>query len=766
MILLISIIKPIYGQLLIDTAYCNFDSVNNYYFMKTKVSFSEMNNTNSQVFKINNTVVLTENFVYTDTTGLKYHKFIQTKNNVPILNSEILIREFSDSIVSANGLLNKNIPNLTASYSATSAIQNIVAYTNFYKYKWQDTAAESSIKEELGNPNATNYPNPSLAYYKINKNDFSNPSNYKLIYMINVSALFSATDSSYSDSTYILDATNGQIIKSFSPLVNCFHHTEPKQNKGSLAVCQQNCVSTSPTIHYYGGQTINTEKFLFGATNCTHRLKDNCTGTFLYVKKVGNSGGEKDFRNNANTWAGSGSPSDKVGATALWVIEKSHEFYINWLGRNSFDNNFSQIKAVVFANSAQRTAWNLIDDNMEIGHFNGGQSYETTLDIIGHEITHGVLDKICYMNQDGNIGLIDEEGALGEGYGDIFGQGIEHYVNNNYSTNGLLDDFYHGSNLGAFVVKRQRNIANPKSTNNVDTYGGINWVSNYNGSPSMPDFYHTNSTVLSHWYYLLAQGGSGTNDNSNSYCVKPLGQYKSLQIAYLSLFYLVGTQKKFINARNASIQAANQLYGPNSNEVAQVTAAWYAVGVGPNYSGTIDVKNHTATSVENYQYNNKIEVQNFTANSGSDVTITSNTEIALLPNDDFNQGSIVNLYITPACVGGARLGNTANPRNEGLSSEAARTLSQETKNLNVNESQFSFAVIPNPTNGTFKLQTSNNLEYPKQIIIRDVMGRNVKIIDNPNAYEHEFNLEKESPGIYMINVYYTDKVISKRIIKN
>lgn len=76
------------------------------------------------------------------------------------------------------------------------------------------------------------------------------------------------------------------------------------------------------------------------------------------------------------------------------------------------------------------------------------------------------------------------------------------------------------------------------------------------------------------------------------------------------------------------------------------------------------------------------------------------------------------------------------------------------------------SLYPNPTNGTFILKANDNLEFPKQIIIRDVMGRNVKVIDKPAAYEHEFNLEKESPGIYMITVYYTDKLISKRIIKN
>lgn len=83
----------------------------------------------------------------------------------------------------------------------------------------------------------------------------------------------------------------------------------------------------------------------------------------------------------------------------------------------------------------------------------------------------------------------------------------------------------------------------------------------------------------------------------------------------------------------------------------------------------------------------------------------------------------------------------------------------------LSDSNVIYKLYPNPTSGTFILKPNNNLEYPKQIIIRDVMGRNVKVIDKPAGYEHELNLEKEPSGIYMITVYYSDKVISKRIIK-
>lgn len=158
----------------------------------------------------------------------------------------------------------------------------------------------------------------------------------------------------------------------------------------------------------------------------------------------------------------------------------------------------------------------------------------------------------------------------------------------------------------------------------------------------------------------------------------------------------------------------------------------------------------------------------FQTNAGSLVDIRAGQEITIKEGTIFKTGSNVHLFIEafpcPAVLRMANPNNNQPYANNSVSTHQVSALNLPSSNKN-NSADY-FAVIPNPTNGTFKLQTSNNLEYPKQIIIRDVLGRNVKIIDNPNAYEHEFNLEKESAGIYMINVYYTDKVISKRIIKN
>ena len=64
-----------------------------------------------------------------------------------------------------------------------------------------------------------------------------------------------------------------------------------------------------------------------------------------------------------------------------------------------------------------------------------------------------------------------------------------------------------------------------------DTYLGAYWISGENDNGGI----HTNSGVQNHWFYLLAEGGSGTNDMNNTYQVAGIGLEKAARIAYRTL---------------------------------------------------------------------------------------------------------------------------------------------------------------------------------------------------------------------------------------
>ncbi|HRD39113.1 MAG TPA: M4 family metallopeptidase, partial [Bacteroidia bacterium] len=79
----------------------------------------------------------------------------------------------------------------------------------------------------------------------------------------------------------------------------------------------------------------------------------------------------------------------------------------------------------------------------------------------------------------------------------------------------------------------------------------------------------------------------------------------------LTVYYTPSTN--YAQARNLSIQAAKDLYGNCSNEVVQVTNAWYAVGVGPAYSNSIS-PNFVANSTSFCTVPATINFNNTTAN--------------------------------------------------------------------------------------------------------------------------------------------------------
>lgn len=113
----------------------------------------------------------------------------------------------------------------------------------------------------------------------------------------------------------------------------------------------------------------------------------------------------------------------------------------------------------------------------------------------------------------------------------------------------------------------------------ADTYGGSQYNASYDP--------YVLSGVLSHWFYVLTLGETGTNDIGSSYAVSGVGLNKSEEIIAEAVFnnYLDGTTS-YPQVRTAMINAAAALYCQNSPEVKAVTDAWYAVGVGSAYGGS------------------------------------------------------------------------------------------------------------------------------------------------------------------------------------
>ena len=138
----------------------------------------------------------------------------------------------------------------------------------------------------------------------------------------------------------------------------------------------------------------------------------------------------------------------------------TYDFYFSNFNRNSIDDQGFTLRSYVHYNENYNNAfWD--GSRMTYGDGNGSSEPLTAIDIIAHEITHGLTSftaDLIYAN---------ESGALNESFSDIFGTSIEWYAKPGDG------DWRLGEDIGRVI----RRLDNPKALGNPDTYEGVNWDS-------------------------------------------------------------------------------------------------------------------------------------------------------------------------------------------------------------------------------------------------------------------------------------------------
>lgn len=163
-------------------------------------------------------------------------------------------------------------------------------------------------------------------------------------------------------------------------------------------------------------------------------------------------------------------------------------------------------------------------------------NFSGDLDVVAHELTHGVTEAtsdLIYQN---------ESGALNEAFSDIMGTSTEFYFGSDNWTIG--EDITPGD-------KGIRNMANPSEDGDPDNY-----ADRYTGTADNGGV-HINSGIANHWYYLLATD---------------IGLSAAQQIAFNG-FTSLNSTADFCAARASTISVAA------SGTDDRVAAAWEQVGV-------------------------------------------------------------------------------------------------------------------------------------------------------------------------------------------
>jgi Zn-dependent metalloprotease len=511
-----------------------------------------------------------------DGLGFTHTRYKEYFNNYPVDGSMIIAHSKNGKVVSINGDYIQQTgavssPGITEEQALAAALKKI----NAKRYYWQDDQATATAREAHHDPSFTYYPKGELVVVHRKKANY-NPESYRLAYKFNIYA-----EKPLYRANVFVDAVDGSILD--------------EQN----LICTVDVAGTGVT-KYSGSVPMTSDNYGTGQ----YRLREAGRGNGIQTYNLANGTTyvNTDFTNTSSTWNLAG--NDQAAADAHWGAEMTYDYYKNVHSRNSIDNNgFALLSYVHYSANFVNAYWDGSEMTYGDGDVSQGFLIMTALDVCGHEITHGLTAMTAALNGGGT----DEASALNEGFSDIFGTTIEAYARP------AQHDWLMGADITCTTSGVQnhvgiRDMSNPKNLGQPNTYLGINW--DPNGEC------HNNNGPSIFWYYLLCQGGAGTNDNGSVYNVNALTMTTAQEIAYRGLTVYFTPSTAYADARNYTIQAAVDLYGGCSNEVQTTTNAWYAVGVGPQYAAAI-VSDFSALGTASCSLPDSVHFSNTSTNGSS-----------------------------------------------------------------------------------------------------------------------------------------------------
>jgi len=354
--------------------------------------------------------------------------------------------------------------------------------------------------------------------------------------------------------------------------------------------------------------------------NNAFNLCDSSRGAAIHTWDLNNtyyayySSNRVEFTDSNTSWTAEehSANNDRMALDIHWALQEIYDYFNeDPYEFQSFDGNNHNIDAYVhcyfpiydanynIVGYTKDNAYHSLIGDYEAFYFGDGESSFKplgALDVVAHEYGHAIT-----YNSTGLNNIYEVQKSMNEGFSDIWGAAIENAVT-------PLKDCW---KMGEEVINVSgydclRDLENPGSSSAYMKIAETYADDLYNDGGS--DGAYEKSGVMSHWFYLLAEGGSGTNNNDDDYTVYGLGIEEAAKIVFEGQTGHFGSIASYSEARTAMVDASNVLYGENSMQSLQVANAWYAVGVGSNpgqvsisgsdlvcYSGTMFTANNAPT---------------------------------------------------------------------------------------------------------------------------------------------------------------------------
>lgn len=238
----------------------------------------------------------------------------------------------------------------------------------------------------------------------------------------------------------------------------------------------------------------------------------------------------------------------------------TYKFYWEVLKRDSIDDQGMPIHGMVHFDTAYNNAFWDGEGHMWFGDGDGTmfKDFTKSLDVIGHELTHGVTQYTA------NLAYSGQSGALNESISDVFGSLVEQYAKQ--QTAEQADWLIGAEVVGPQLAPALRSMKAPGTANQFDKQPA-----------SMDDFVvtnrdnggvHTNSGIPNKAFYLVATSLGG-------FAWETAGKiwYAALNDARLR------PNTRFAAFAQATIRAAAAFGGTDGEATKAVTEAWRTVKV-------------------------------------------------------------------------------------------------------------------------------------------------------------------------------------------
>jgi len=322
-------------------------------------------------------------------------------------------------------------------------------------------------------------------------------------------------------------------------------------------------VSGSPEQREWAFHTLNL--------SAQFRGRRNTVGDITFMPQPGeknrtiyDAGGNEQLPGKLVRSEGDPPGTDEAVNEAYDGAGATYDLFYEVFERNSIDDKGLRLNSTVhYGEKYDNAFWN--GSQMVYGDGDGDlfQRFTKSIDVIGHELTHGVTQH--------EAGLIyfGESGAINESMSDVFGSLVKQKVKNQTADQA---DWVIGEGLFTSKVKGVgiRSMKAPGTAYDDEVLGKdpqpAHMKDIYTGTKDNGGV-HINSGIPNHAFYLAAMDIGG-------YAWEKAGN-----IWYIALRDRLRSKANFKKAAEITIKVAGELHGEASNEQKAVQNAWQKVGV-------------------------------------------------------------------------------------------------------------------------------------------------------------------------------------------